>query len=222
MRKLIFVAAMCGAWATPAMADTAVVTGFGLGWNAGSYGSYSGDFPIKTWGLNIPGLADGQAFTTFCVERDENVYIGQTYNAVISTSAIHGGGLPGSDPDPLDPHTAWLYDQYLSGGLGSKTGQLATDVGMAIWYLEQELGDPIPAWNALSATQQTLVTNAQNSPWTDIGPYRVLNLWGINAGGSINYTIDVQDALVRLPVPAAILIGLLGLGTAGLKLRKYA
>jgi len=215
MRKLIFITIVCAFVAAPAVADMAQVTAFGLGWDATSYGAYSGDFPMKTWGLGLPDYGDGEAFTTFCIERETTVTIGTVYNAVINTAAIHGGG--GTDPDPLDPATAWLYDQYLSGGLGAKTGQLATDVGMAIWYIEDEI-----AWADLSEAQQDLVTDAEGSGWTDTGPYRVLNLWIRNADGSSNYDTDVQDPIVKVPVPAAVLLGMLGLSVAGVKLRKFA
>ena len=49
-----------------------------------------------------------------------------------------------------------------------------------------------------------------------IGDIRVMNLWT-----NENHTGDAQDLLVRVPVPGAILLGILGLGVAGVKLRKF-
>jgi hypothetical protein len=53
----------------------------------------------------------------------------------------------------------------------------------------------------------------------DIGPVRVLQAVVLDKDGiPIGYG---QDLLYVVPVPAAVLLGMLGMGAAGLKLRKF-
>jgi len=217
MKRLVLIAAICSIVASPVLADgTAYLDGWmynlggSPGWNGTTEEGWSGSFTVITNGLGIP--MDGTRYETFCVEKWVNVYVPGTYTAVINTGAIYGnvGGF-----DPLDPKTAWLFDQYLSGnafGYADKSLR-ARDVQWAIWSIEQEwaLGadakyDGAKALVALSAGK-----------WNDIGNIRVLNLWN-----GTDRTTDVQDLLVKVPIPAAVLLGLLGLGAAGVKLRKHA
>lgn len=161
-------------------------------------------------------------WATFCIESNEFINLGSTYNAQINTAAINGGSGGGS-PDPLDPRTAFLYQTYrtnpaalngsLSGG-ASFTGtqaerQAATkQLQQAIWWLEQETG----------GANNGLVTLAAGSGWTDIGNVRVLNLFTLNGDGSWNHH---QDMLILVPAPAAALLAVIGLGaSAWLKRRS--
>ena len=220
MRKLIFITIVCAFVAAPAFADPyAQFTGIGY---YGIYnGYYVGEYLVKTW--DLPDVhANGVQFYTFCIEFHENVNWGTYYDAEISTEAIAGNGNSGptgpTGGDSLDPRSAWLYDQYLNGALGLGSNALAKDVGMAIWAIEEEI-----PYTDLSQAQKDLITQATGQ-WTDTGPYRVLNLYAYGSapnheGYPANYR---QDYIVKVPVPAAVLLGMLGFCVAGLKLRKLA
>lgn len=66
-----------------------------------------------------------------------------------------------------------------------------------------------------------MITMLLGGLWYDvwkntIGDIRIMNLWE-----NADHTGNAQDQLVRVPVPGAILLGVLGLGVASLKLRKF-
>jgi hypothetical protein len=175
-----------------------------------------------------------------------------SYVAVVNSSAVKGGNNvamgseAGKNPlysgsgeavdaagqslcgDPLDPKTAYLYTQFARGELsgyrfGGTLAEHEADAAAlqnAIWYIEQEV-------TSLAAGKATTwVNEATNANWQDIGLVRVLNLYGYGGPGinpttgALQYT--AQDLLIYVPVPVAVLLGLLGLGAAGVKLRKHA
>jgi len=180
-------------------------------------------------GLGTLGQGANQ-WLTFCLEHNEFISFGTTYNVTIDTVALLGGNgnaTPGtgySSPGPLsnggggdalDPRTAYLYSSFMAGTLdallaatsysGDKTFTYgATDSGKAlqnaIWFLENEI---------LSVTADTLAGNlvrlANNSNWTDLGNVRVLNLWDKNNNS------PQQSQLVIIPLP-----GSAGMAAAGL------
>lgn len=218
MRKLIFITIVCAFLAATAVADPyAQFTGIGY---AGSYnGYYVGEYLVKTW--DLPDVhANGVQFQTFCIEFHENVTWGTYYDAEISTEAIAGNGNTGptgpTGGDSLDPRSAWLYDQYQSGVLGLRSNALAKDVGMAIWAIEEEI-----PYSDLSQAQKALISAATTAGWPDTGPYRVLNLYALGNPDHEGYPLNYrQDYIVKVPVPGAVLLGMLGFCVAGLKLRK--
>ena len=55
------------------------------------------------------------------------------------------------------------------------------------------------------------------------GWLRALSVGGVDFSNYLGLSNEgVQDYVVRVPVPAAFVLGLLGMGAAGLKLRKRA
>jgi hypothetical protein len=182
----------------------------GLGWGGVYDGYFAGEFRVTTQG--IPGHADDVEWRTFCVEIDETIDLHTWYDAVVNDTAIDGGAPPG---DPLDPATAWLFTQYLEGNtvggidLGNMSNQIAMDLQLAIWYLEDEI-----ASSAVTAGQTSLVSAAEACGWSDLGNIRVLNLYELNSDHELqeNYR---QDLLVQIPVPSAVVLGAVGLCLVG-------
>jgi hypothetical protein len=202
MKKLITicaVVAMCVAAFVTSSANAGMVT-------IGSYATFQGENRnnmntgvISVTTAGIPGVADS-TFGTFCIELHEDIYFGYSYNAQVNTAAIKGGEAVS---DPLDPKTAWLYDQFLTGGIVLVNNTERADFAEAIWMLEGEI--PVAT--------NTYYSQALLSPWTDIHGIRVLNL------GTVADNFQYQDLLVRV-VPEPATICLLGLGALSLVRRK--
>jgi len=241
----IVVCLLCLFVAAPVMADPT----HGGGYNGGTvsyttspYGGLNGggEFTVGGSGLTLPvdhydsrtrnqtgGSVSPPSFQTFCTERDE--YIGQmdiwvsTEFVDGSTPGSHawGGGVnmppsPGGLGDNLDPLTAWLYEQFATAQLlnydfDNASGQRKNDAAglqWAIWYIEEELD------NLSYGKAQTYYDMALAASPTGIGNVRILQAY---VGDCYK-----QDQLYYVPIPGAVLLGMLGLSAAGLKLRKYA
>ncbi len=181
---------------------------------------------------NLSGSTGVPSFQTFCLEKGE--YISSPMDIVVSTTSINeltgAVGSPGSGShaiwggktygDNLDPLTAYLYTEFATGVLsnydyGAGRATSAGQLQKAIWYLEGEI-------TSLTSGSQadTWVTEAQNSGWTSIRDVRILNTWAVGHIGDPSYR--KQDQLYITPIPASLILGLLGLGVVGVKLRKYA
>ena len=185
----------------------------------GQYGTTNGgEFLITVLQDPIGIYAKEAQFTTFCLETDEFVSQNQNYYVTIGTSAWQGGS-GGPEPDPLSPQSAYLYSLWLDGGI-RHSDTAADALQKAIWYLEQEtLGEN--NW-LVGIAQDAVSLGGSNDSWYNrwgytIGDIRVMSLWA-----NPDHTGNQQDMLVRVPAPAAVLLGLLGLGVAGWKLRRCA
>ena len=192
-------------------------------------------------GASLPPETMLTSFQTFCVEKNEWIdtphMIEETH---VNTFAV-AGGYAGGSPDPLDQRTAYLYRQFATGALASSTyatydyttapGTRASDaeqLQLAIWYIEEEIGltwdgskwvQTIDVITELGAGSKALAWYNEAvalSTAADLAGVSILNLYDHS---SLEYR---QDMLHFVPVPAAVLLGMLGLGVAGIKLRKYA
>jgi len=196
-------------------------------WGPGSAG---GPFEVFASGINAKGTglhgAAAGNFITFCVERNENISNGQTYDAKINTAAVKGGvsgSIGGSDP--LDYETAYLYTSFMKGTLSAELSAFDGSVFAyqsepsgsalqdAIWYSEGEISLTTLNSNALAKSLYDLAVSKVAGDWGNtIGNVRILNL---TKNGQ-----DRQDQLVIIPLPGAAGMGLAGLALVGIRRRR--
>ena len=176
------------------------------------------------------------SFQTFCIETGEfiasptHIWV-STESTVEGTPGSHSwvGGVPGTGDD-LDQKTAWLYTQFATGNLatlgynytpGAGRIESAGALQRLIWSIEGEGGDVFTTSYmniTLNNAQRTLIntwnTAYSGSGWSGIGNVRVLQT---DRSGGMG-----QDQLYLVPAPAAIGLGMLGLGLVGWYMRRYA
>lgn len=207
MKKAIMMFAAMVLLAAPALADmrASITHDF-----TGRFGTTSGgEFLMTVLEDPIGIYAKNAQFRTFCVETDE--YVSNTnYYATINIYADKGGS-GGPEPDPLDPKSAYLYSAWLDGTITNNNAN-ADKVQNTIWAIEQETGYTADAPLLLQAQTAVAVGGSWSNKWglNSIGDIRVLNLW-TNA----DHTGNAQDELVRIPAPAAVLLGVVGLALVG-------
>jgi len=183
-----------------------------------------GEFAVTVTGSDNPLLPAGTTMQTFCLEYNEHIRYNRTYYVEINTETLMGG-VGGGPNDPLDPRTAWLYNQFadktLAGydfddiGVGRKI--TARSLQNAIWFIEEEI-----ASIASDSLAQSFLTLANNSDWYKdgiIGDVRVLNLWK-NSDGT-GYAQDQLFRLPAVPAPGAIMLGSVGTLGVGFLRRRY-
>jgi hypothetical protein len=227
MKKVIFIIIICAyAFVTaPAIADMMINLKVSF---TGKYGTTNGGEFLMTVLQDPIGIySQNDQFTSFCLETNEYVSHDRNYYVTIDTMARQGG-TGGTHPDPLSPESAYLYSLWLDGTDGVNTivhsDTTANALQKAIWYNE---GESLGSNTGLSGTYINWAADAvtlggSNDTWYNlwgntIGDIRVMNLWK-----DANHTLNAQDQMVRVPTPAAVLLGIIGLGVAGVKLRKYA
>lgn len=215
-----------------ASADFRVKLSDGFGNSRG--GGHGGEFLVEQVAgheFNFVPVSLGETqnrFEVFCLERLEFIAFGQTYRAEISDAALDGGVGGGPNGDPLDDKTAYLYSQFVTGNLaGYGYGNLSVSGGNdgvfdrtesanalqnVIWYLEQEVTDPL--FGDLNLDEETLATafladtNANYNLQAFAGQVeqvKVMNLYGMDG-------VNKQDQLIMVPAPGAVTLGILGLG----------
>jgi len=195
----------------------------------------TGDFAINAGGGGGPFQAttsDLGTFLTFCIEFNEHVVYGKTYDYALSQRA-YNGGVAGADTappygDPVSDATKWLYYMAVSGGYapvlqdasvgGASVNLLRSGVYFqnAIWYLEEERQktDIASADRTVSLNLATRAVNvmAAAGGWA---AYRAANnlgeVWAMNVT-VVGTGAPVQDQLVYIPTPEP---GTLALTLAG-------
>ena len=215
MKKILIIAFACifavSAYAVPTVKFTSYTGPTGSG----------GELSMIVYNMADYGIADGSVVKTFCLETNEfisNSLPTPLYRGVVNTGAVQGGAAGGFPFDALSSKTAWLYENYLNGGLtgiGGYNGNDASTIALqeAVWYLEQEI-------TSISTMAQALVLAAgTNAPSDDtaIGDVRVLNLYA-----DFGFTLYKQDVLImidsgipQIPAPGAIFLGSIGVSLVG-------
>ena len=244
MRKLIFITIVCAFLAGPVLAGPKVKIHYDAPtdpYRVGGGGEFTAEVTTG-WTYDVLALyaADtkneagyGDSFQTFCLETGEGLHdSGFEYDVILNDNAIYGGEeVPGGlGYDPISIGTAYLYYEFAKGTLTGyeydetkMTGSSydreidAGDLQEAIWYLEDEI-TTAPSGNEFYTAALTEFTNlagaqADNAGHVDQYPVMAMNLYG---------SVTDQDMMVLVPIPAAVLLGILGLSVAGIKLRKYA
>lgn len=235
MRRTALIIGLCAFAAAPALADLSITTtggggGYGI-WQSGNGGEFtflaSGWDPLPYYSdvAKNQGQQEG-TFQTFCLEHNEYLSGSTTYDVVPNDRMVNGG--VGPQGDPLSRGTAYLYHEFQNGTLAGynyyNTGDgrhtSAQSLQNAIWYLEdEESGSLSESYEDMLIAQFGSISNAKLDN-NGLIAVAVLNLYAEGHAGDQDYLR--QDALVCTPVPAGLLLGLLGLGAAGLKLRRFA
>jgi hypothetical protein len=178
------------------------------------------------------GYSEGAIVSTFCMEASEYFTPGQSYYAVLNTSAVKGGqdwnnGIYGQSPlhsvvsDPIDTRTAYLFTMFMQNDSRFVNQNM---LQAAIHYIEAETTSRN---DYVSLAEQAVAANGE---WygKGIGNVRVMNLWERFDGQ--NYSGASQDQLIMLksnplppavvPAPGAVVLGSFGMLFVGYLRRR--
>jgi hypothetical protein len=224
-----FIPAAAAPWET---VHTGEVIGFSRGSGSGPGGEFIVYNTVPSSNKPYSLIKDKSLFDTFCLEKNE--YLSFSGNFVVGglSRAARNGGLGGQDSsgvaDPLDPRTAYLYQQFYDQRLsnyqyenGDLRGASADQLQNAIWFLENELTGKSPTGKSLGyaydptdmgIAAKTLGNDSQAYHWvfeadeavrggTHIGDHvRVINLLDSQGGRA-------QDLLaVGTPEPSSLVV----------------
>jgi len=221
-RLAVGVLTLCLGLVAAAQADTITLARDGTKYSGGNGG---GEFAATSFsGATLTSLGSGVAvsgssFQTFCLEANESLSLGTSYNWTLSTGAV-AGGYSGGNPDAISSETAYLFHQFWKGTLsgytytqGSGRVSSATSLQLAIWKLEGELGTSAltNAYNS-NLQAQSWVTAAQlavsSGTWSGIGDVRVLNLTTSSGANAQSMLVEVTQQVSAVPLPPSALLGL--------------
>jgi hypothetical protein len=248
MKRLIFIAALCAFAVTPAMADlygTVDVRETGVGPNVvmtihdtaavsdgvsvytGLYylnlaNNYSGDPSV---GGEMP-IGDVDSFCIDIWDYSTNNYTSYEVRS-LDQAPNFNTGEGGPMGDAKARQVAELLDRYWNENIDTSTEYAALQA--AVWEIVAE--DPAKGYDldsgvfsltggstagADARTQAETWLDSLSDEGHDYSMYLALS----HPTGELNG--QYQDYVIRVPVPAAVILGILGLGVVGWRLRKFA
>jgi hypothetical protein len=150
-------------------------------------------------------------YTTFCIEDNEYINFGATYDAKLNSGSINGG-VGGQDPaggsfDPLSQGTTYLYSLWAADKIDKTFGP---ELQQAIWALEDEKTDS--SYLLQSSKMADLLRSqfgdlSDLSIWKKTAPIGAYGVYALNLK-----TLDgglAQDQLVAVPEPNTLIAGAL-------------
>ena len=173
-------------------------------------------------------VGDG-SYLAFCLDLANGFpYASALYSAVSLDSAP----VPGAPPNPGTPMGADKAE-YIADLLNSNSYTTAADAAamqIAIWEIIYDTVQTNPStWNVSDSSGNFYLDTTTNAygESTIAGLANTL-LSGLSQATSFSAYTALSDGsknaqdFVLVPVPAAVILGILGLGVVGIKLRKYA
>jgi hypothetical protein len=219
MKRVILIAIVCAFMTAPTFADIYTV-------GSTSQVKYTGVSPRKTvyisgtWhtGNVYAGIynlvVDGVSMDSFCIDLQDN-----TSGSTLTYDVTDLEDAPDPAFGPMGSTKATGLAELLYENWWGKTitdGTEAASIQVAVWEVITDY-DGTAASLSLTAGNFKSTYSGANSYLASIdGGYAPTSLFvGLSRDAA-------QDYVVRVPVPGALLLGLLGLSAAGIKLRKFA
>jgi hypothetical protein len=157
--------------------------------------------------------SDGDAFNSFCIEKNEYVTPGGTYLYSVSDRTDNS---PPAGGDPISIGTAWLYRSFRDGSLVGYSATSTfnqTALQDLFWYLEGEItGEQLRYRSSLDYYSLALAANPGVDLFSDAnGAFDVVvwNLTDLNGGRA-------QSQLAISTPEGGSTLALAGLGMAGM------
>jgi len=193
------------------------------------------------------GLTDNEQVDPRFIQPD---YVWQELNGQIALIGLSAGnsntvgyytdlGSGAVQTDLLGPYTGFgfLGDGTATNPYPAQTFSIASDPALYGWYLKSNADtwyseatlnanewDHLMTFDIPELAGMTVSVKIGNTitTWTFEHPY--LLAWEDLNLGDVDYDdmIYLVDKVAPVPVPGAVLLGILGLGAVGIKLRKYA
>jgi hypothetical protein len=241
MKKVLFAIALCALVAGPAMADFGSITlkevstspgvgGFTLyahNFTGGVGGVLAGvyNFDISGGsGITVPGISSYTQLPEwgFCIEMQYSTTSYKPYTIKsLQDAPLTGGPLGGPMGATKADAIAELFANHIADVAGNNTNAAAFQ--LAVWEIVYENNG---SWDvkATGGAADTGFRATGNAAALNLANTWLGELDGQGAKATLYaYSNDTyQDYVVQVPVPAAVLLGFLGLGAAGIKLRRFA
>lgn len=172
-------------------------------WHSG--GVYAGIYNL---------VVDGASMDSFCIDLQDNSYTDPaTYNVKALEEAPDPTFGPMGNAKALAV-AELLYKNWWDKDITNAAEAAALQV--AVWEIlaDGASGFDLTSGSFYTEGYDTTLANSYLASITGSGDYTHLFV-GLSHG-------TYQDYIVRIPVPAAVLLGIFGLSVAGIKLRKFA